>query len=103
MVQIYKKGKFIAEVSSAQKASEITGMHTSTINDATKDGSIRGGYQFFRPNPYEKRMKKYIVKYLGETRECIGVMEVCDFTGYNAPYVRRLVNHPTSNCQITRI
>jgi hypothetical protein len=44
MVEIYHKGKFVAEVSSAEKASEITGMHTSTINDATKDGSIRGGY-----------------------------------------------------------
>jgi nitric oxide synthase oxygenase domain/subunit len=103
MVEIYHKGKFVAEVSSAEKASEMTGLHRSTINDATKDGSIRGGYQFFRPNPCKKRMKKYIVKYLGETKECIGIMEVCDFTGYIAPYVRKLVNHPTRNCQITRI
>ena len=26
-------------------------------------------------------------------------MEVCDFTGYIAPYVRKLVNHPTSNAK----
>ena len=53
MVQIYKRGKLIAEVSSAQKASQLTGMHTSTINDATRDGQSVA-YQFLRPNPCKK-------------------------------------------------
>ena len=107
MVEIYHKGKLVDKVNSIREASEFSGLSRSVVKDATKDGTVKRGYEFIQLDKGNRRKHTYTVTLLGDNGIpdvyiCEGVERVCQVTGYSYNYVRRIMNNPTKKCRIIR-
>lgn len=107
MVEIYCKGKLVDKVNSIREASEFSGLSISVVKDATKDGTVKRGYEFIQMDKGKRKKHTYTVTLLEDNvitdvYVCDGVERVCQVTGYTYSYVRRIMNNPTKTCKIVR-